>query len=201
MRPKDLVKEDAIRRIALQIIAEEGLENLSMQKLAKAANISPRTIYIKYEDKEDLLLRLYTEDVLGAYEKAVLEGFSADMDFAAGVKKLWENAFCYLTENRHAFALILHGKSSPLLNKAYQRANIKEGQFFAPILSFLQRHVQAGTIRAFPQEVHRALLFSPVLDLVNEYFDYQHRAKQIITPEVLAECCEAVVLGSLKSVV
>ncbi|WP_325637771.1 TetR/AcrR family transcriptional regulator, partial [Chitinophaga sp.] len=50
MRPKNLEKEEAIRTIALQIIAGEGLENLTMQKLAKAANISPRTIYIKYKD-------------------------------------------------------------------------------------------------------------------------------------------------------
>jgi len=72
MRPKNLEKEEAIRTIALQIIAEEGLENLTMQKLAKAANISPRTIYIKYADKEDLLIKLFIEEVLGAYEKAVL---------------------------------------------------------------------------------------------------------------------------------
>ena len=36
MRPKNLEKEQAIRTIALDIIANEGLENLSMQKLAKA---------------------------------------------------------------------------------------------------------------------------------------------------------------------
>ncbi len=41
MRPKNTEKEEAIRNIALQLIAEQGLENLSMQQLAKAANISP----------------------------------------------------------------------------------------------------------------------------------------------------------------
>jgi len=46
MRPKNLEKEAAIRTTALRIIAEEGLENLTMQKLAKEAGISPRTIYI-----------------------------------------------------------------------------------------------------------------------------------------------------------
>lgn len=49
MRPKNLEKEQAIRTIALKIISKEGLENLSMQKLAKEARISPRTIYIKYD--------------------------------------------------------------------------------------------------------------------------------------------------------
>jgi len=195
MRPKDLDKEQAIRTIALQIIAEEGLENLSMQKLAKAANISPRTIYIKYENKEDLLVKLYLEEVLGEYEKAVLKGFDPKMEFATGVKKLWTNAFKYLKANRHAFALIQNGKASPLLNKAYQQKNLKQGDVFAPIIHFLERNVAEGVILKLPHDVHRALLFSPLLDLVNEYFDHLDRPKQIITEKVIASCCDAVIKG------
>ncbi len=198
MRPKNLEKEQAIRTIALQIIAEEGLENLTMQKLAKAANISPRTIYIKYENKEDLLIKLFIEEVLGAYEKAVLENFDPNADFAEGVKKLWLNGFHYLKNNRHAFALIQYGKSSPLLNKAYQEKNIKEGDFFAPIHQFLEYNIAAGVIKDFPHEVLRALLFSPIIELVNEYFDYMDRPKQIITEETLLACCEVVTKGILK---
>jgi TetR/AcrR family transcriptional repressor of multidrug resistance operon len=198
MRPKNLEKEQAIRTIALQIISEEGLENLSMQKLAKAANISPRTIYIKYENKEDFLIRLFIEEVLVAYEKAVLENFNPDMDFAEGVKKMWMNTFRYLKDNRHSFALLQYGKSSPLLNRAFQKENIVQGHFFAPVHVFLKRHVSTGVIKKFPLDVHRALLFSPLLDLVNEYFDYKERPKQIITDKLMLECCEAVIQGMLK---
>ena len=198
MRPKNLEKEQAIRTIALQIIAEEGLENLSMQKLAKAANISPRTIYIKYEHKEDLLIKLFIEEVLGAYEKAVLENFSPEMDFADGVKKIWLNTFHYLKNNRHSFILLQYGKSSPLLNKAFQKANIKQGHYFAPIHVFLKKNVSKGIIKKFPLDIHRALLLSPILDLVNEYFDYKERPKQIITEKVILECCEVVIKGILK---
>lgn len=198
MRPKNLEMENAIRTVALQIIAEEGLENLTMQKLAKAVNISPRTIYIKYENKEDLLIKLFIEEVLGAYEKATLEDFDPNVEFAEGVEKLWSNVFNYLKNNRHAFALIQYGKSSPLLNKAYKDQNIRQGDHFKPVHLFLKRHVQKGIINDFPIDVYRALLFSPLLDLVNEYFDHQERSKQIITKGVLASCCQAVIKGMLK---
>ncbi|WP_184545657.1 TetR/AcrR family transcriptional regulator [Mucilaginibacter sp. FT3.2] len=197
MRPKNLAKEQAIRTIALQIIAEEGLENLSMQKLAKAAGISPRTIYIKYENKEDLLIKLYIEEVLGDYEKALLENFHSEMDFAEGIKKIWLNSFRYLSANRHAFALILYGKSSPLLNRAYQQKNIAEGDYFKPIRSFLELNKVRGIITDFPHDVYRALLFSPLFDLVTEYFDHMDRPRQIITEQTLASCCEAVIKGML----
>lgn len=198
MRPKNLEKEEAIRTIALQIIAEEGLENLTMQKLAKAANISPRTIYIKYKDKEDLLIKLFIEEVLGPYETAVLENFHASMDFATGVKKLWQNSFRYLTRNKTHFALLQNGKTSPLLNKAYQQANIEQGQYFKPIHQFFKQQVKQGVVRNFHQDVYRALLFAPLLELVNEYFDYTERPKQIITEKVILDCCEAVIKGMLK---
>ncbi|NCD70034.1 TetR/AcrR family transcriptional regulator [Mucilaginibacter agri] len=195
MRPKNLGKEEAIRTIALQIIAEEGLENLSMQKLAKAAGISPRTIYIKYNDKDDLLVKLYVDVVLSEYEKAILKGFNSEMNFAEGIKKLWLNGFEYLKNNKPYFALIQYGKSSPLLNKAYQKRDIKQGDFFGPIISFLDRNMQAGIIKKFPHDVYRALLFSPILELINEYFDYTERPQQIITDEVILACCEAITKG------
>ncbi|WP_293303798.1 TetR/AcrR family transcriptional regulator [Pedobacter sp. UBA5917] len=195
MRPKNLEKEEAIRSIALQIISDEGLENLSMQKLAKAANISPRTIYIKYENKEDLLVKLFIEEVLGTYEKAVLENFNPEMNFSDGMKKLWLNTFNFLKNNKPAFSLIQYGKSSPLLNKAFQEKNIQQGSFFSPIHTFLKNHVKAGLIPDLPHDVHRALLFSPIQDLVAEYFDHLNREQQIITEEVILTCCEIVIKG------
>lgn len=198
MRPKNLAKEEAIRSIALQIISEEGLENLSMQKLAKAANISPRTIYIKYENKEDLLIKLFIDEVLGKYEKAILENFDPKMAFADGMKRLWLNTFHYLRNNKPAFSLIRYGKSSPLLNKAFQDKNIQQGAFFAPIHTFLKTNVQAGLIPDLPHDVHSALLFSPIQDLVAEYFDHLDRPVQIITEKVILTSCEIVIKGILK---
>jgi TetR/AcrR family transcriptional repressor of multidrug resistance operon len=189
MRPKNLEKEAAIRTTALRIIAEEGLENLTMQKLAKEAQISPRTIYIKYKDKDDLLIKLFIDEVLGVYEQAVLENFSESMELEAGVKRVWLNAFHYFIRHKPAFVLMQYGKSSPLLNKAFQERDIRQGQFFAPIHRFLAQQVLLGVIRDFPFEVHRALLFAPLLDLVNEYFEHADRPRQIITEKLILDCC------------
>lgn len=197
MRPKNLEKEEAIRRIALQMIAEDGLENLTMQKLAKAAGISPRTIYIKYANKEDLLVKLFIDEVLGTYEKAILENFNPDMDFADGVQRIWINGFRYFKANKYAFALMQYGKSSPLLNRAYQVRNIKQGDFFAPVLRFLEKHMAKKTIKKYPFEVHRALLFAPIIDLANEYFEHEDRPQQIITDQIIADACQTVIKGML----
>jgi TetR/AcrR family transcriptional repressor of multidrug resistance operon len=197
MRPKSLAKEAAIKTIALRIIAEEGLENLTMQQLAKQAQISPRTIYIKYKNKEDLLIKLFIEDVLGEYETALLENFSWSMDLESGAARLWLNAFHYFIGHKPAFVLMQYGKTSPLLNKAFQEMGILEGHFFAPIHLFLARQVTSGVIQNFPFEAHRALLFAPLLDLVHEYFEYVERPRQIITEKLVMDCC-AITIKALR---
>ena len=91
-----------------------------------------------------------------------------------------------------------YGKSSPLLNKAYREKNIQQGHYFGPIHQFIEQHEKAGAIRTLPFDAHRALLFAPLLDLINEYFDYKERSEQIITPAVLMACCDSVIKGLLN---
>ncbi|MGZ4091209.1 MAG: TetR/AcrR family transcriptional regulator, partial [Bacteroidia bacterium] len=59
MRIRDEKKEEAIREKALELIVHEGFDGLSMHKLAKAAGVSPATIYIYYKNREHLLNMLY----------------------------------------------------------------------------------------------------------------------------------------------
>lgn len=179
------------------MIADEGLENLSMQRLAKAANISPRTIYLKYENKEDLLIKLFIEEVLDNYEAHALTHFTPVMDFGDGLRLIWSNVFKYLTTNRHAFALLQYGKSSPLLNKAFKERNIQEGDYFGPVHQFLIYHIKQGAIKKLPVDIYRTLLFSPLIDLVSEYFDHLERPKQIITPKALNQCLDILIKGML----
>lgn len=199
MRVRNLDKEAAIKSVALQMIADEGLENLSMQRLAKAANISPRTIYLKYEDKEDLLIKLFIEEVMGAYETHALTNFHPDMPFEAGTRLLWSNIFQYLTTHRHAFVLLQYGKSSPLLNKAFKERNIQEGDYFAPVHQFLELHMRKRTIKKMPIAIYRTLLFAPLLEFVGEYFDHLDRPKQIITRKVLGQCLDMLIAGILAA--
>ena len=66
MRTRDEAKERAIHQKGLQLIVEEGFDGLSMHKLAKAAGVSPGTIYIYYKDREDLIKQIAAEGFLRA---------------------------------------------------------------------------------------------------------------------------------------
>src|SRR5215212_4239771 len=98
MRTRDLVKEEAIRKKAIELIVKEGFDGLSMHKLAKAAGISVATIYIYYKDREDLILSLCREETIRMTE-ATLQGFSPDMPFAEGLKNQWKNRAMFWLKN------------------------------------------------------------------------------------------------------
>src|SRR5450432_754284 len=94
MRTRDENKERSIRDKALHMMVKEGLNGFSMQKLAKAAGVSPATIYIYFKDKEDLVLQLCLE----AGEKMVditLKNFEPSMNFSEGLRVQWINRVKY----------------------------------------------------------------------------------------------------------
>lgn len=59
MRKRDEAKVAALEASALKIVQEQGLSQLSISKLAKQAGVSVATAYIYYENKADLLGKLY----------------------------------------------------------------------------------------------------------------------------------------------
>jgi len=59
MRNRDMSKIQALEEAAYDLVQTKGLSQLSINKLAKRANVSVATAYIYYENKADLLGTLY----------------------------------------------------------------------------------------------------------------------------------------------
>ncbi len=90
MRLRDEKKEEIVRKKALELLVQLGFDGFSMQKLAKAAGVSPATLYIYYKDKEDLILRI-GEEVGERMVKATFDGFHQEMDLKTGLWVQWTN--------------------------------------------------------------------------------------------------------------
>ena len=98
MRARDPQKEQAIREQALDTIVRHGFDGLSMQKLAKEVGVSPATIYIYFENRDDLILSLYREESRKMAE-ATLDGFDPGASLAVGLRVQWKNRARYCLEN------------------------------------------------------------------------------------------------------
>lgn len=54
MKQKDLHKESTIIEKTLDIVSETGITGIKMSVLAKHVGVSPSTLYVYFETKEDL---------------------------------------------------------------------------------------------------------------------------------------------------
>lgn len=195
MRPKDEHKETAIRKLALDMIVEEGFKGLSMQKLAKKANVSPATIYIYFEDRNDLLNKLYLQ-VLERTNVAALAGFDAGMGFEQGLQTLWLNRYRYYIKNPVDYFFIEQFINSPLIHDV---AGQEDKAFGKTMQQFYTNAVNNDGLKTLPFEIYWTMTNAPLYQFIK--FRLQktvHPAKQMTITEDKLLAMLQLVIAALK---
>jgi AcrR family transcriptional regulator len=144
------------------MIVEEGFDGLSMQKLARAAGVSPATIYIYFKDRDDLLMQLYQLEA-DKYFAYVLVGFDPEMDFATGLSVQWKNRAQYIIDNPDRAHFMEHFKYTPLHKKCVL-TNRKP--FTEAMERFVNKAIENNELVKMPMEVYWSVAFAPLFNLV-----------------------------------
>src|SRR5688572_30178720 len=162
MRTRDENKTQALREKALEMIVKEGFDGLSMQKLAKAAGVSPATIYIYYKDRDDLILQLWVEETERMFD-ATLVGFDPTMSFDAGLKIQWLNRARFCIENPISADFLEQLKHSPYHLAALKKINPR---FMEAMKEFAHNAIKRNELIKLPLEVYWSVAFAPLYSLV-----------------------------------
>lgn len=192
MRTRDEYKENAIRQKALEMIVNEGFDGLSMQKLARAAGVSPATIYIYFKDRDDLILQLCLEKG-EAMVKQTMKNFDPSMPFAEGLRVQWENRARYWLENPLDAKFMEQIKHSPYHEKVFMAV---KGEFSAAMGQFVHGAIQRKELIHLPIEIYWSIAFAPLYQLVkfhNGSQIYPGAGNFVLTEELLSRTLELVV--------
>lgn len=162
MRTRDPAKERALRVHALDMIVAQGLDGLSMQKLARAAGVSPATIYIYFEDRDDLILRLYEEESAKMAE-ATLEGFDPSLSFAEGLEVQWINRARYFLQHPREMQFLEQIRYSPFFERTERN---RQNRFIEAMRTFVANAIRRGELIRVPVEAYWAIAFAPLYQLV-----------------------------------
>src|SRR5712672_632032 len=98
MRTRNVEKEELVRQEAIEMLVRDGFQGFSMNRLAQACGISVATLYIYYQDKDDLIKRIGAE-IGKQFMAKTLQGFDPQMGFAGGLRKQWENRAAFALKN------------------------------------------------------------------------------------------------------
>lgn len=156
MRKKDDEKQKRIKNAVMHLILEQGFAGTSISKIAREAGVSPATVYIYYENKEEMLKDIYveySEDVFGY----LAERTQPEMSAAELIETLIRSYYTYIQEHREIFSFVEQFAQCPALAcQCTSRSNICQ------LLSMVEMYMQQGQIRSYSVDSIAAVLFSPV---------------------------------------
>lgn len=196
MRVRDTDKVNLVKEKAIELIVTGGLEGFSMNKLAKACNISVATLYIYYKDRDDLILKIALEEgkLMGA---ALIKDFDPESSFEVGLRKQWENRASYAMANAKKTALF-----EQLRNSSYQEEFLESflKEFKVVVGKFMHNVIERGEIDEMPFEVYWSMAFAPLYNLLRFHAEGKSKGNQpfTLTDDILWQTFGLVVKGLKK---
>jgi AcrR family transcriptional regulator len=168
MRTRDDKKIQAIRGKAVDMIVKQGFDGFSMQKLAKAANVSPATLYIYYKDREDLIMQLWGESFKEMAD-ATLKNFDPAMPFSEGLRVQWMNRAKFCLKNPQQMQFMEQLRHSPLQEKALDM--LTRSGFKDTMQAFVSNAIKRNELVKVQLEVYWSIAFAPMYALVKFHLE------------------------------
>jgi AcrR family transcriptional regulator len=162
MRTRDINKENSIRDKAIEMIVKEGLDGFSMQKLARAAGVSPATLYIYYKDRDDLITQLANE-VSNRLMEFSLRGLHPKMSFADGMEIQWKNRMEFFLKFPLDIEFIEQIRYTPTYNTVKETIRKNFGEVLG---KFMHNAINRGEVSPLPFEVYWSIAFAPLYQLI-----------------------------------
>jgi hypothetical protein len=195
MRVRDEQKEQLIRQKAMEMIVRDGFDGLSMQKLARAAKVSPATIYIYFRDRDDLIQQISVAEVDRMMESTFV-GFNTGMSFSKGLQKQWENRMRYWLDNPLQARFMEQIRHSPIGVKVFKKV---KKEFSLKMGEFVHGAIERGEVLKLPLEVYWSMAFAPLYQLIKYHLDgHGLRHEKFLLDEKTMKLTLKLVLKALK---
>ncbi|MFC2086244.1 TetR/AcrR family transcriptional regulator [Bacteroidota bacterium] len=167
MRLKDESKKEAIFDAAIELINSTGFAETSMSKIAKKANVSPATIYVYFENKEDLLNKMYIM-VKHKLSIGLMDGIRENMPIKDRFRRLWKNMFFSFIDNPQYFRFIEQFSNSPLIKKvSIEEAHIQ----YHSLYDLYEIGRNEKIIKEYPVQLISYFSFMPIINIAKDHLN------------------------------
>lgn len=162
MRTKDEAKEKQILDTALGVIAKTGLSGLKMTELAKEAGVATGTVYIYFQDKDELIRSLYIY-LMKQSMQGLTDGIQANEPLKVRIKKISRNYFDSNLLHPEQGAFFEQYFRSPYYHET-DTIKHEEESVMLPIYDIVVEGQQQGIIK----EANPELLVTLICGMLNE---------------------------------
>lgn len=189
-------KKKQILDIAETIITEEGIENLSVRKIAARLNQTPGILYHYFKDKEAVMAAI----VERGYQEilAVIREKAKDTDPAVRLRNGLAGYLRLMIQKRDIFLLLMQSKDTAI----QERVNIlcpgtgDKKESIGSLCATLREGVESGCFRDVKIELRAQVIWSGAYGLISRIVTEQPSGEQ--TEHLIGEYLD-MVLDSLAS--
>lgn len=155
---KSIEKRDALVNATISLVNNNGFHAAPMSKIAKMANVSPATIYLYFENKQDLVNKTYIE-VKANFTEYAFATYKNDMSVQDGFELIWKRiAEFKLKECEHAMFLA-QCDNTPMIDEPSRQEGIKHLQ---PLLDLWEKGRKDGIIKPLSDYILYAYSINPL---------------------------------------
>lgn len=165
MRIKDDNKKNAITKAVISLSNEIGFSNVSMSKIAKRAGVSSSTLYVYYENKDDMFSKVYA-DVKIQMHKECAKGIEMNETVENSVKKICKNVLRYIQEYTDEFLFIEQSCNSPF---ATEEVLNEIEQHSKEIVGIFERGIKEGVLKQTSPILLISFCYYPIQQIFKEY--------------------------------
>ena len=122
------------------------------------ANVSPATIYLYFENKQDLVNKTYIE-VKGKYTDYAFDDYNINMSVEAGFEHIWKRIADFKLNDRENAMFLAQCDNTPIIDEPSLQAGIKHLQ---PLLDLWDRGKKEGIIKRMSDYLLYAYSINPL---------------------------------------
>ena len=155
---KSIDKRNALVKATVELVNNNGFHATPMSKIAKMAKVSPATIYLYFENKQDLLNQTYI-DVKAEYTNYAFATFDASMDIEAGFELIWKRIADFKLKECENAMFLAQCDNTPIIDELSRQEGIKHLQ---PLLDLWERGKELGIIKPMTNYMLYAYAINPL---------------------------------------
>ncbi len=176
-------KKSALLNATLTLVNNHGFHNTPMSKIAKLAGVSPATIYLYFEHKQDLINTLYLE-VKESFSACAFEGYHEELSVKKGFELIWFNIANYKLKQINEATFLSQCDNSPMIDEAIRVEGLKHLQ---PLLNLWEKGRKEGIIKPLSDYILYAYTIYPLSFLL----ELQDREIYIVNEKIKKETFQA----------
>jgi AcrR family transcriptional regulator len=159
---KSIDKRNALISATIALVNSNGFHETPMSKIAKMAKVSPATIYLYFENKQDLVNQTYLE-VKAKYTDFIFKNYNEHTKIKTSFELIWRRIAAFnLKESAHALFLN-QCNNTPIIDTPSRMEGIKHLQ---PLLDLWDRGKNESVIKPYSDYLLYGFAINPLAFLM-----------------------------------